>query len=218
MASFKLVIFDLDGTLLDTIEDLGDSVNEVLKARKLPEHSYRDYRRFIGDGMEMLIRRAMPAELASDVGLVAELLEDYQAAYGRNWNKKSRPYEGINECLEQLSLKGVPFAVLSNKPDHFTRLCVSELLPGVDFVVVYGDRAGIARKPDPAGALAIAGQVGVAPEQTVFVGDSNVDIATAVQAEMLPVGVLWGFRGEDELRAAGAQHLVSKPHEIVDLI
>jgi len=218
MASFELVIFDLDGTLLDTIEDLGDSVNEVLKARKLPEHSYRDYRSFIGDGMEMLIRRALPAELASDIGLVAEVLDDYQAAYGRNWNKKSRPYEGITECLEQLSQKGLPFAVLSNKPDHFTRLCVSELLPGVDFVVVYGDRVGIARKPDPAGALAIAGQVGVAPEQTVFVGDSNVDITTAVQAGMLPVGVLWGFRGEDELRAAGALHLVSKPHEIVGLI
>ena len=93
MASLELVIFDLDGTLLDTIEDLGDSVNEVLRARKLPEHSYRDYRGFIGDGMEMLIRRALPAELASDIGLVTEVLDDYQAAYGRNWNKKSQPYE-----------------------------------------------------------------------------------------------------------------------------
>jgi phosphoglycolate phosphatase len=217
MKNIELVIFDLDGTLLDTIEDLGDSVNEVLRRRQFPEHSYHDYREYIGDGMEMLIRRALPREVASDPEAVSEVLADYQVAYGRNWNNKSRPYDGIPECLDRLTQKGLRLAVLSNKPDHFTRLCVSELLPDIDFTMVCGDREGIARKPDPGGALAIAGQIGVDAERTLFAGDSNVDITTAVRAGMVPVGVLWGFRAEDELRAAGALHLVSKPDEIVDL-
>jgi phosphoglycolate phosphatase len=217
MADIDLVIFDLDGTLLDTIEDLGDSVNEVLRCREFPEHSYEDYREYIGDGMEMLIRRALPAGPASDPEMFAAVLGDYQAAYGRNWNNKSRPYEGILECLENLSSRGVKLAVLSNKPDHFTRLCVSELLPGNAFFEVCGDREGIARKPDPGGALAIAGELGVSAGRTLFAGDTDVDITTALRAGMIPVGVLWGFRGEDELRDAGALHLVNHPDEIVSL-
>ena len=218
MADIDLVIFDLDGTLLDTIEDLGDSVNEVLRSRRLPEHSYDDYREYIGDGMEMLIRRSLPGELAADHGELAAVLGDYQAAYGRNWNNKSRPYEGIPECLESLNRQGVKLAVLSNKPDHFTKLCVSELLSGTAFAEVSGDRDGIPRKPDPGGALAIAGELGIAAGRTLFAGDTNVDITTAVGAGMVPVGVLWGFRGEDELRKAGARHLVTHPDEIVRLI
>ncbi|MCP4847741.1 MAG: HAD family hydrolase [Verrucomicrobiaceae bacterium] len=217
MADIDLVIFDLDGTLLDTIEDLGDSVNEVLRSRQLPEHSYNDYREYIGDGMEMLIRRALPTEFASDPEVFSAVLEDYQAAYGRNWNNKSGPYEGIPECLESLSRQGVKLAVLSNKPHHFTRLCVSELLPGIAFAEVCGDREGIARKPDPGGALAIADELGAASDRTLFAGDTDVDIFTAVGAGMVPVGVLWGFRSENELREAGARHLVAHPDEIVSL-
>jgi phosphoglycolate phosphatase len=218
MSAIDLVIFDLDGTLLDTIEDLGDSVNEVLRKRKLPEHSYCDYRDYIGDGMEMLIRRSLPAQLASDPEFLATVLEDYQAAYGRNWNNKSRPYEGIADCLENLSQNGVKLAVLSNKPHHFTRLCVAQLLPGIHFEEVCGDRDGVPRKPDPGGALAIAAVLGITAGRTMFVGDTDVDISTGLGAGMLAVGVLWGFRGEDELRRAGARHVVARPDEIVSLI
>ena len=217
MADIELVIFDLDGTLRDTIEDLGDSVNEVLRSRQLPEHSYEDYREYIGDGMEMLIRRSLPGELASDPEVFAAVLGDCQAAYGRNWNNKSSPYEGIQECLESLNRQGVKLAVLSNKPHHFTGLCVSELLPGIPFAEVCGDREGIPRKPDPGGALAIAGGLGIDAGRTLFAGDTDVDIITALGAGMVPVGVLWGFRGEDELRQAGARHLVAHPDEIVSL-
>ncbi|MFP6874120.1 MAG: HAD family hydrolase [Verrucomicrobiales bacterium] len=215
MSAIDLVIFDLDGTLLDTIEDLGDSVNEVLKKRGLPEHSYCDYRDYIGDGMEMLIRRSLPGGLASDPELLAAVLEDYQAAYGRNWNNKSKPYQGIPDCLGILSQNGVKLAVLSNKPHHFTRLCVAELLPGVSFEKVWGDREGIPRKPDPGAALAIAAGLGIAAGRTMFVGDTDVDIMTGLAAGMLAVGVLWGFRGEEDLRSAGAEHIVCSPGEIV---
>jgi len=218
MPDIDLVIFDLDGTLLDTIEDLGDSVNEVLRSRQLPEHSYHDYREYIGDGMEMLIRRSLPEKLASDSEVLAEVLGDYQAAYGRNWNNKSGPYEGIPECLESLSRQGVKLAVLSNKPHHFTGLCVSQLLPGIAFAEVCGERKGIARKPDPGAALAIADSLGVSAGRTMFVGDTNIDIMTGVRAGMLTVAVLWGFRGEDELRSAGAHHLISHPDEIARLV
>ena len=218
MSAIDLVIFDLDGTLLDTIEDLGDSVNEVLSKRGLAEHSYCDYRDYIGDGMEMLIRRSLPTELASDPEFLAAVLEDYQAAYGRNWNNKSRPYDGIPDCLGNLIENGVQLAVLSNKPHHFTRLCVAQLLPGVPFVEVCGDRDGVPRKPDPGAALAIAAGLGIAAGRTMFVGDTNVDITTGLAAGMLAVGVLWGFRGEEELRSAGARHVVTCPDEIARLI
>ena len=134
---------------------------------------------------------------------------------GKELVEGKTPLMRTMQAFEMTKRDSAKFLKLFEKSDwdHSGTIDIEEL-----FGYLKMDVAGIARKPDPSGALAIAGQVGVAPDQTVFVGDSNVDIATAVQAEMLPVGVLWGFRGEDELRAAGAQHLVSKPHEIVDLI
>ncbi len=213
----ELIIFDLDGTLLDTIEDLGDSVNEVLRARGLPEHGYAEYCHLIGDGMEMLVRRSLP-EAQRDDATVAAVLEEYRAAYGRNWAKKSRPYPGVPELLDTLQSRGVPMAVLSNKPQAFTELCVSQLLPGRPFSPVFGQREGVPRKPDPAAALEIAQIRGADPARTLFVGDTNVDIATGARAGMVPVGVLWGFRDEAELRAAGARHLIAEPAELLALI
>ncbi len=213
-----LVIFDLDGTLLDTIEDLGDSVNEVLRARGWPEHHYDVYCTYIGDGMELLVRRSMPAVAAADEALVAEVLAEYRAAYGRNWNHKSRPYPGVVELLATLAERGIKFAVLSNKPQEFTERCVAQLLPGAPFEKVYGDRPGVPRKPDPGAALSIASDLGIDPSQTMFVGDTDVDIRTGAGAGMRAIGVLWGFRDEAELRAAGAEHIVSTPEEIVWLL
>ena len=128
MTNIKLVIFDLDGTLLDTIEDLGDSVNEVLSSRGYPEHSYDDYCLYIGDGMEKLIRRSIPDDLRNDELLVKGVLEDYKEAYTRNWKKKSKPYDGIMECLDDLKTHQIASAVLSNKPHNFTELCVESLI------------------------------------------------------------------------------------------
>ena len=212
----KLIIFDLDGTLLDTIQDLGDSVNEVLAARGLPQHHYDDFCYFVGDGMEMLIRRALPK--GSEEKLVGEVLQEYREAYQRNWAKKSKPYEGIVELLENLKAEGVRLAVLSNKPDNFTQLCVAKLLPAGLFEKIYGQREGVPQKPDPGAAIAIARDLEVPVEHTMFVGDTDVDIRTGVGAGMVAVGVLWGFRGEEELRAAGASHIVANPKEILEIL
>lgn len=218
MASIKSVIFDLDGTLLDTIEDLGDSVNEVLLARSYPTHSYEKYCLFIGDGMENLIRRSLPNECLNDEHLIEEVLKDYQEAYTRNWNKKSRPYDGIMECLEDLKSRNIISAVLSNKPHHFTEICVESLIGNEHFDVVLGQREGVEKKPSPIGALEICHTIKVNPKDVVFVGDTNVDILTGVAAGMTTIGVLWGFREEEELREAGANFIISSPSQILEVI
>ena len=214
----KLVVFDLDGTLLDTIEDLGDSVNEVLSARGYPEHTYDKYRLFIGDGMKKLILRALPSKAKEDPVLVSDVLAEYQAAYERNWRKKSCPYAGITNCLRELQTTGTRSAILSNKPHRFTEMCVSHLLSEFNFDKVYGEREGVPRKPDPAGALAICRELDILPQETMFVGDTSVDVLTGVRAGMMSVGVLWGFRGEEELRDSGAEHIISHPNKLLGLM
>ena len=214
----KLVVFDLDGTLLDTIEDLGDSVNEVLVARGYPTHSYAEYCFFIGDGMENLIKRSLPDECLNDEYLIEEVVKDYREAYTRNWNNKSRPYEGIMECLADLKSRSIISAVLSNKPHHFTEMCVESLIGSKHFEVVLGQREGVEKKPSPDGAIEICNKMKVDPSDVVFVGDTNVDILTGVAAGMTTIGVLWGFREEEELREAGANYIVSNPDEILEVI
>ena len=218
MTNIKLVIFDLDGTLLDTIEDLGDSVNEVLSSRGYPEHSYDDYCLYIGDGMEKLIRRSIPDDLRNDELLVKGVLEDYKEAYTRNWKKKSKPYDGIMECLDDLKTHQIASAVLSNKPHNFTELCVESLIGNEHFISILGQRNGVNKKPSPDGAIEICNDVNVDPSDVIFIGDTNVDILTGVAAGMTTMGVLWGFRKEEELREAGADYIISHPNQILDAI
>ncbi len=218
MASIKLVIFDLDGTLLDTIEDLGDSVNQVLDKRGYPTHSYKDYCHFIGDGMEKLIQRSLPDKHLRDEFVVNQVLEDYRKAYSKNWNRKSRPYDGIMKCLADLKSLNISSAVLSNKPHHFTELCVESLIGNDHFAAILGQRDEVEKKPSPDGAIEICNKMKVDPSEVVFVGDTNVDILTGVAAGMTTIGVLWGFREEEELREAGAHYIVSNPDEILEVI
>ncbi|WP_165222008.1 HAD family hydrolase [Aquisphaera insulae] len=210
------VLFDLDGTLLDTLEDLGRSVNEVLAGHGFPPHPLDAYRRFIGDGVVNLIARALPEEaVRSDASLLARCVEGFQEAYGRGWNVASRPYPGIPELLDGLAARGLPLAVLSNKPDPFTRRCVQELLPRWSFATVLGDRPGFARKPDPGEALRIAAEIGVAPARVAYLGDSSIDIETARRAGMIALGAGWGFRGAEELLAHGAAAVLSRPIDLL---
>ena len=218
MTNIKLVIFDLDGTLLDTIEDLGDSVNEVLSTRGYPIHSYDDYCLYIGDGMEKLIRRSIPDDLCNDELVVKEVLEDYKEAYTRNWKKKSKPYDGIMECLDDLKAHQIASAVLSNKPHNFTELCVESLIGNEHFISILGQRDNVKKKPSPDGAIEICNDVNIDPSDAIFIGDTNVDILTGVAAGMTAVGVLWGFRKEEELREAGADYVISHPDQILDII
>lgn len=210
----QAVIFDLDGTLLDTLEDIGCAMNRVLACRGLPQYPLDRYRLFVGDGAEVLVRRALPAGQASQ-SLVGQCLADFKAAYAETWNVLTKPYPGIPELLDALKKKGMPMAILSNKPDDFTVRCVEAYLPQWSFGAVLGEQPGRPRKPDSAGALEIARRLSVPPRDIVYVGDTATDMQTAVAAGMMPVGVRWGFRPAEEMLAAGAQHLIETPLELL---
>jgi len=214
---FHAAIFDLDGTLLNTLEDIAGAANRVLAAYDLPVHKTDDYRHFIGDGVEMLIRRALPV-VRRDSETVEMGIEMFRNTYGRYYNVHTKPYDGIPGMLDDLLARGVKLAVLSNKPDEFTKRCVGELLPARTFDFVLGQRSGMPPKPDPAGAIRVAAEIGVPPDQVLFAGDSAVDMETAVSAGMFPVGVRWGFRSQEELRDGGAQVTIADPREIVPLV
>jgi phosphoglycolate phosphatase len=214
---YKAVLFDLDGTLLDTLEDLAAAGNRVLGDMGLPEHPVDAYRYFVGDGINVLAERILPAPLRSPETIAAAVAA-FQAVYARNWNDRSAPYEGVPAMLDQLIAAGLRLCILSNKPDAFTRLCVEQLLPHWSFDPLLGQRPGVPKKPDPAGALEVAARLGLAPAEILYVGDTAVDMRTGVAAGMDAVGVLWGFRGAEELRQAGAWRLISRPDELLPLL
>ena len=214
---FDAAMFDLDGTLLDTLEDLADSMNTVLEARGHPVHPRDAYRYFVGDGMTTLIRRALPEDARDETTVVAAAAE-MRAVYAKHWNEKSTPYGGVRKMLEDLAGRGLKLCVFSNKPDAFTKLCVDELLKGVRFEVVRGARDGIPKKPDPAGALEMAAEMGVAPGRFLYLGDTNTDMQTANGAGMYAVGAAWGFRTEKELVESGARVVIHHPSELIELL
>lgn len=210
--NFDAFIFDLDGTLLNSLADVADAANAALTARGFPAHPEDAYRFFIGNGTRTLMRRAAPE--GTDEETVTILLEGMHAHYAKNWAGKTRPYPGIMPMLERLSALGPPLAVLSNKPHAFTMLCVRRFFPDIPFSRVQGCPEGGSPKPDPALALDIAAEFGVEPPRVCFLGDSNVDMDTARAAGMVPVGALWGFRPESELRRHGAAVLLSLPEQL----
>lgn len=206
------IIFDLDGTLLDTLADIADSCNEVLIQHHFPTHPLPAYKGFVGNGLYTLIERMTPADTADHViqGCAALFTE----IYSQNWKRKSCLYDGINAMLSALKGHGKQLAVLSNKPHEFTTLCVDEFFPEGLFSIVYGQRTGFAKKPDPTVALTIAAHLSSRPQDTVFVGDSGVDMKTAKAAGMTAVGVSWGFRSVEELRVNKADIIVHNPLEL----
>jgi phosphoglycolate phosphatase len=215
--SWSAVLFDLDGTLLNTLEDLADSMNAVLRGHGFPEHPVDAYRYFVGEGTEELVRRTLPSD-ALGAELMHRYLLDLEAEYGRRWAIKTRPYPGIPEMLDALEAQGLPKAVLSNKPDPFTRLTVARLLDPWRFHPVRGARPGVPRKPDPTGALAIAAELGTAPAACLYVGDTSTDMQTATAAGMYPVGATWGFRPAEELTDSGARRLIDHPAHLLELL
>jgi phosphoglycolate phosphatase len=215
--TFKAILFDLDGTLLDTLEDIADSANRVLAGRGLPTHPVDAYREAVGQGARQLIVNILP-DADRDTDTIRTCLDDFLGGYGQNWNKKTKPYAGVRELLDALKTRGIKLAVLSNKPAEFTVKCVNELLPGWTFDAIIGASDDMPNKPDPAGAVEVARRLNIAPEEILFVGDSGIDMRTAVAAGMFAVGALWGFRGRDELLREGAKVLVNHPREILKLI
>jgi phosphoglycolate phosphatase len=210
---FKAVIFDLDGTLLDTLEDLAGAMNAVLVNNRLPAHPESAYRYFVGDGVETLVRRALPFEVA-DEDLLRRFVTEMRREYAGRWTRSTRPYPGIQAMLAALAEAGVATAVLTNKPQDPARHLAAALLPGHEFREVRGALPGRPLKPDPAAALEIAAAIGLDPREVAFVGDTAIDMRTAAAAGMAAVGVLWGFRPAAELLEAGAQTLVHDPAEL----
>lgn len=215
---FTAVLFDLDGTLLNTLDDLADSMNAVLASRGYPTHPTEGYRWFVGDGVELLVRRTLPQSLQKDEGVVESCRAQMREEYGRRWKNLSRPYPGIPALLDGLTGRAVRMAILSNKPDAFVGEIARHFLGAWSFAAAWGARPDVPRKPDPAAALAIARQVGAEPGSFLYVGDTNTDMETAVAAGMFPVGAMWGFRDEKELREAGARALAARPQDVLGLL
>jgi haloacid dehalogenase superfamily, subfamily IA, variant 3 with third motif having DD or ED/haloacid dehalogenase superfamily, subfamily IA, variant 1 with third motif having Dx(3-4)D or Dx(3-4)E len=213
----RAVIFDLDGTLLDTLDDLADSGNVVLRSLGLPEHPVDAYRYFVGLGIEELARQMLP-EGHRDPETVAHAAKLCGQEYKKRWKDKTCAYAGITDMLAVLHGRGLPLCVLSNKPQVYTDITVAEFFPGFPFTHIYGARPEVPNKPHPAGALALAGELGLAPGEICFVGDTATDMKTACGAGMIPVGALWGFRTAQELTENGARHLIAHPAELPPLL
>jgi len=215
---YRAVIFDLDGTLLDTIEDLADSMNAALARMGLPGRSVADCKTLVGDGLETFVRRALPPEAGNDPSAAARLKELMRSEYRLRSAFKTRPYDGIPELLEELARRGTRMAVLSNKPHDSTLAVVSHHFPGRRFDPVLGARDGFPVKPDPGGALEIARAWRLAPAKIAYVGDTNTDMQTANAAGMFACGARWGFRTAEELTSNGAAVLLEKPADLLPFI
>lgn len=208
------VIFDLDGTLIDSLQDIARSVNLALEEHGERPHPLEDFPAIIGGGAELLLRKILPE---SAHPRLPQILATYRVHYAAHMLDHTRPYPGIRELLQELQRRRIAMAVLSNKLDGPTQTLVKTLFPGVPLSPVFGERAGVPRKPDPTSALEVASMMGHPPERCAFVGDTWIDMETAVNARMIPVGVEWGFR-PDRLSAAGARQILSHPKRLLDLL
>jgi phosphoglycolate phosphatase len=214
---FEAVLFDLDGTLIDTVDDIGDAVNRVLSNKRFPTHASSAYRKFVGDGSRVLIERALPEKYRNDE-IIDACHKEYIEDYSRNYNVKSKLYVGISHLLDTLTAKGLRLGILSNKPDAITKKCVKTFLSRWNFDAVLGQRDSVPRKPNPQGALETAKIMSILPAHFLYLGDTAVDMKTAVSAGMFPVGVLWGFRPLKELKENGACAVIEAPMALLDII
>lgn len=213
----ELVIFDLDGTLLDTIGDLAVACNAVLALRGLPQHSYEEYRRFVGNGIMRLVERALPEPLRTPEN-VALVRADFVEYYTAHIDAYTRPYDGIVETVAEIARRGIRMAVASNKFQRGTEKLVGRFFPDVVFAAVLGQRPDVPLKPDPAVVREILAATQAAPERVLYVGDSGIDMLTAAAAGVRSAGVTWGFRERAELVEAGAVHLVDRPEQLLGLL
>ena len=214
-ADCKAIIFDLDGTLLDTLADIADAANHALSQAGFPTHPHQAYRWYVGDGSRLLITRALPADRRNPE-TIDSCLSAFIVRYRDNWNRATRPYDGIVKLLDDLTRRGILLAVVTNKPHRFTGDMMDYFFKEFDFDPILGQVDGIPKKPDPQQALAAAAQMDVPPGQCLFIGDSGVDMHTARNAGMTPIGAGWGFRPAEELLNAGAVAVLAHPLDLID--
>ncbi len=213
----KYIIFDLDGTLVNSIYDLADSVNYVLKQNGYAEHPLESYYYFVGNGTLKLIERALPEDKRT-ANEIERVHSQFAERYSQNYLSKTIPYNGINELLDELDKRGIKYSVASNKTDIFTQEIINGLFPNNRFDVIIGKREENPTKPDPKIIYDILDGKNLTLDEILVVGDSDVDIETGHNACLKAVGCLWGFRDERELKEAGAEYIISKPMELFEII
>lgn len=213
MARYKALVFDLDGTLLDTLQDLADSVNHALRQYGMPEHSLDDIRRFVGNGVRLLMERAVPE--GAQHPLFEEAFATFRQYYMQHSLDTTRPYDGIVETIRELKLRGCRLAVVSNKMMAATQELVAHFFPDVEVAIGEHEAAGIRKKPAPDTVDEALRQLGVTREGAVYVGDSDVDLLTARNSGLSCISVLWGFRDREFLLAHGATTLIERPEELL---
>lgn len=213
----KLVIFDLDGTLLNTIGDLAVACNDVLRRYNLPEHKIEEYYTFVGNGIPKLIERSVP-EQDRTPEYVEKLKIEFMDYYKSHLHDETFPYEGINELLAELQKREVMIAVASNKFQAGVETLLDYFFPSINFVARFGLSEEVPAKPNPLMVSRILAIANAKKEETLYVGDSNVDMVTAINSGLKPIGVSWGFRSKEELVSNGAWKIVDKPEEILDLL
>lgn len=220
MKKYKGIIFDLDGTLLNTIEDLTDSVNDVMDIYRFPRHDVNACKMMVGNGFRKLIARALPEDKQKDEIFIDEALAKFAQAYHKRYLNKTVPYDGILQMIQGLEQKGVLIAVNSNKRGDYTTALADKFFSENPMVAVYGEREseGIPKKPDPAAALQIAEQMHLPVSEVLYIGDSKTDMKTGQNAGMDTIGVAWGFRGPDELKENHATYIVEQPEDILNYV
>ncbi len=213
--NYQAVMFDLDGTLADTLDDIAAAANAVLKAMGQPTYEAADYRRFVGHGARWLFEQALDDAHRDLAPQAKSMLEAHFREHGHPLTK---PYDGVADMLDALTQRGMVMAVLSNKPDAAAKHTVAAQFGRWSFAKVLGHREDLPLKPDPTSARLICDALNIAPSQWLYLGDSEVDMQTAKAASMFAVGATWGFRDRDELRAGGADRLIDQPGELLDLL
>ncbi len=214
---YKAVIFDLDGTLVDSLKDIANAMNKTLKQNSYPTHNLDKYNYLVGKGLRNLTINALPEEARSEEN-IEKCYNSMFADYSENCTVETSAYPGIEDLLDELTKLELKLGVLSNKAEVLTKKVVATKFPSIDFKEVRGLTTEELKKPNPQVVTEMCENFGVSITETLFVGDTNVDMQTAVNANITPVGVLWGFRTMEELEGAGAKFIVEKPMELVDIV
>jgi len=218
MHKYKGIVFDLDGTLINSLEDLIDSCNTVMAQHGFPTYAYEDGKKLIGRGLRNLTRDAVPEKYRSDDAFVDELTDLLRTEYSINYIKKTKPYPGIIKVLDYLKTNHIPYGVCTNKPDSVAKSLIQILFKEYDFVDVVGFTSDELRKPNPASTVALAEKMGVNPEECLYVGDSIVDYETGMNAKMLPVLCTWGFESPEVITKLEDAIWIHNPMRIIDAL